>query len=69
MSAPGEFRSPIKILLPQIREGMGLDFRGMFLLRDSVQYVPDGFFFYFVCSFGGIHVVKLNKTRRKKFFS
>lgn len=45
MSAPGEFRSPIKILLPQIREGMGLDFRGMFLLRDSVQYVPDGFFF------------------------
>lgn len=68
MSEPGEFRSPIKILLPKVREG-GVWILGGCFPSENLYGVFQTAFCYFACSFGGIHVVKLNNPHRKKFFS
>lgn len=51
MSEPGEFRSPIKILLPNIREGGIL---GGCFPSENLYIRFQMVFCYFVCNFGGI---------------
>lgn len=67
MSEPGEFRSPVKILLPKIREG-GVWILGGCFPSEDLYSMFQMVFCYFVCSLGGIHVVKMNNPHRKNSF-
>lgn len=64
MSEPGEFRSPSKVFLPQIREGGVWILGGPFPSEDLYRIFQIALC-QFVCRLGGIRVVKLNKPHRK----
>ena len=67
MSEPGEFRSPVKILLPKTREG-GVWILGGCFPSEDLYSMFQMVFSYFVCSLCGIHVVKMNNLHRKNSF-
>lgn len=67
MSEPGEFRSPVKILLPKIRREV-FGFLGGCFPSEDLYSMFQMVFYYFVCSLGGIHVVKMNNPIEKILF-